>query len=637
MRSKFNYLFILFAVFACVSIAGAAESSNHKATSGNFGVAWLDEDGIVHVYDNRTVFKPNANVNEPIPNVKIYMIAAADLLEEGNDQLIYLDDAKKSLYLYSFTTKKILGPFGSNIKTFAVGQWSEKESFPSLFASTFSGQAFRWTKEIMDKSWIPVSGNFEQVTPVKSDGRGKANDFVVITDGNIYSFSTQWQTYSQLVMGKGAVGLIAGNFTTSSGDEIIFWDKSGSAFLLQNQTVENLEQKVTCAAIGTNYGDLSSIYFLDENGKLLNYKYGKITRIACGIDGCNYSYERESKPCNEIHLHNALIQHDITCSDLVMRSVRHSDGGLGHYLYAVSKSNLYHVACVAYRGEMQQLSYLKAKILLGDRGRGYKGTYAEYCFNDVPFKPYIDVLRTPSGVNILRDAPSDHLHHHGLMFALAVNGCNFWEENTPKNGKQITVSINPDNNRVPDRFESELEWRDSESNILIKEFRKISAGRWGDHMSLYWNTELKALDKGVILDESNHHYFGLGMRFDQTMDKDGRFFSDFDSNKFEVVRGDERLTNCRWMAYTAKLQGKPVTVALYDFPSNPVPMLAFTMGGSGKGFAYLGASLNLHRKPIEMKPNTSLNFNYLIQVWDGEVTPEIIEKTSPMKGYKPRK
>ena len=29
---------------------------------------------------------------------------------------------------------------------------------------------------------------------------------------------------------------------------------------------------------------------------------------------------------------------------------------------------------------------------------------------------------------MVRDAPSDHLHHHGLMFAVQVNEVNFWEE-----------------------------------------------------------------------------------------------------------------------------------------------------------------------------------------------------------------
>src|SRR5690606_1768997 len=47
---------------------------------------------------------------------------------------------------------------------------------------------------------------------------------------------------------------------------------------------------------------------------------------------------------------------------------------------------------------------------------------------------------TPSGVNILRDAPADHLHHHGLMLAWRVDGLNFWEE-VPNNGMQVHESF----------------------------------------------------------------------------------------------------------------------------------------------------------------------------------------------------
>ena len=41
-----------------------------------------------------------------------------------------------------------------------------------------------------------------------------------------------------------------------------------------------------------------------------------------------------------------------------------------------------------------------------------------YRYKNVPFKPCVQQLFSPVGVNILRDAPADHLHHHALMFAV---------------------------------------------------------------------------------------------------------------------------------------------------------------------------------------------------------------------------
>ncbi|MDR0705486.1 MAG: PmoA family protein [Planctomycetaceae bacterium] len=586
---KTSYIFILSVVLSTIPFANAIENTNHTITSGTFGVAWLDSNGIVRVFDGQTV-------TEPVPKVKIYMAATADLLEEGSDQLLFLDDARKSLHLYSFKTKKLLGPFGNNIKTFATGQWSGEESFPSLFASTFSGNSFRWTKEVMEKGWLPVPGDFVQVTSGKLNPNNKFDDFIVVTDGNLYFFSPKWLTYSRGSMDDNIVALLTGNFTDSPADDIIVSDRLGFTYLclLQNHTVESLTaQKVSCMTLGKNGENLDSLYALDNRKKPI-------------------VYNRESKSWKDVPFQNAF-----SCTDIITRT---DSDGKGHELFVVGNENLYQIAA---DGTVKQLSDQKAsKIMLksGDK------IIADYRFGNVPFKPYIEKLRTLSGRNILRDAPYDHLHHHGLMFAIAVNGCNFWEESSPKYGKQITVSINPQPEVETSSLESELDWKNGDSKTLIKEHRKISVSAEENVTLLDWQTTLNAGEHGVNLDKSNHHYFGLGLRFDQTMDKNGRFFSDSTSNKFDVVRGDERLTECKWMAYTAKLNGEPVTVAVFGHPSNPIPTMAFTMGDSGKSFAYLGITLNLHRQPVEMKPNSSLTFRYRVAVWDGEVTPETVSK-----------
>ena len=71
---------------------------------------------------------------------------------------------------------------------------------------------------------------------------------------------------------------------------------------------------------------------------------------------------------------------------------------------------------------------------IGDR------VFFRYRYKDVPFKPYFQELCSPDGINILRDAPFDHLHHHGLMYAVAVDGVNFWEER-PTSGRQLHRSF----------------------------------------------------------------------------------------------------------------------------------------------------------------------------------------------------
>jgi hypothetical protein len=251
-------------------------------------------------------------------------------------------------------------------------------------------------------------------------------------------------------------------------------------------------------------------------------------------------------------------------------------------------------------------------------------TVANYAAVPTSFKPYIDELRTPSGKNILRDAPHDHLHHHALMYATRVGGHNFWEENDPNAGKQITTQLDTVGKGA---IESNIDWNVPESKTLVQEVRKISLVPQTENVTLLdWQSTLKAVNDTVLGDAGSGHYHGLGMRFVPEMDKGGRFFNSTGKNDGEIVRGDERLTPCRWMAYMAKLEGQPVTVALFDYPSNPIPMTAFTMGDAGGAFAYMSATTNFYRKPIPLKAGETFSVKYRVAVWDGEISPETVEK-----------
>ena len=113
------------------------------------------------------------------------------------------------------------------------------------------------------------------------------------------------------------------------------------------------------------------------------------------------------------------------------------------------------------------------------------------------------------------------------------------------------------------------------------------------------------------------------MRFLASMDNDGRFFN-ADDKPGEVVRGDERLTSTRWCALTAKADGKPVTVAIFDPPANlRHPATMFTMS---KPFAYLSATMNEWKEPVTVQADKPLNLCYGVALWDGEVDKATVEK-----------
>lgn len=232
-------------------------------------------------------------------------------------------------------------------------------------------------------------------------------------------------------------------------------------------------------------------------------------------------------------------------------------------------------------------------------------------------KPYVQQLFSPSGVNVVRDNVPDHIHHHGLMFAIAVDGVDFWAE-APDSGHEIGTAFTQAN-----PLEQMLEWRRAPSGeIMAVEQRAISASCSGKPKAtlVTWRSTLetpKGRDKVML---TGSHYFGLGMRFPQSMDNTA-VFSNADNAAGEIVRGDERNFRAPWCACSGKVDGKPVTVAVFDHPGNTRPATWFTMA---KSFAYLSATLNLHKEPMTLEAGKPLRLCYGVAVWDGVVSRETI-------------
>ena len=273
--------------------------------------------------------------------------------------------------------------------------------------------------------------------------------------------------------------------------------------------------------------------------------------------------------------------------------------------------------------------------------RASPGSYEKLADNE--YKTYMSELCTPEGRNILRDAPWDHLHHHGLMFAIAADDVNFWEEHGKDNagvqlGHTISFSCNADTRQInnePIRWIAngalfqKVDWYKPDKTIVINEHRTIKVARGSDLdvTLLTWTSTLSAGPGRESVKLSGSHYYGLGMRFDETMDKNGTFFCDPGSTIVtDNVRGDEKKTPCKWMAYTAELHGKPVTVAVFDTPDNPRPMNAFTMGELGQSFAYMAATVDLEKEPIILENGEPLMFRYVVAVWEGKKSTEEVEE-----------
>ena len=250
----------------------------------------------------------------------------------------------------------------------------------------------------------------------------------------------------------------------------------------------------------------------------------------------------------------------------------------------------------------------------------------EYRFGNVPYKPYVKQWFTPGGVNILRDSPSDHKHHHAMMYAVGVDGINFWEE-AGNPGKQLhrgfdRVGTFARPEAAEAGFTERLDWVAADGRLLLRERRTLKAlmGEMPDASVLIWKSRFTPPGRDVEL--TGRHYFGLGLRFVESMDRVGQFLS-ADGKPGETVRGTERLVPARWIAYTAPVEGKPVTVALFDHPANPrFPAGKFTMT---QPFSYMSATLDLKAKPLPLKADATLDLRYAVVLWQRETKPAEVE------------
>ena len=259
-------------------------------------------------------------------------------------------------------------------------------------------------------------------------------------------------------------------------------------------------------------------------------------------------------------------------------------------------------------------------------------TVLEYRDTASPYKPCVRQLFTPGGVQILRDSPFDHKHHHALMFAIGANGVNFWEEGGGSGSEKPRGPLDTASGRFHDapceRLIQNLDWTDARGKQLLVEHREVGVVALQESAPVtfvLWDSELSPAAGVDAVKLGGNSYYGLGMRFLTSMDSGGRFFNSSKQSGEAIDPNNRgaRLVAAKWCAYTAKAESKPVTVAIFDHPSNPRhPNKIFTLTGA---FAYLSATLDLWREPLVVKAGAKLKLSYAVAVWDGETPAEQIQ------------
>jgi hypothetical protein len=252
-----------------------------------------------------------------------------------------------------------------------------------------------------------------------------------------------------------------------------------------------------------------------------------------------------------------------------------------------------------------------------------------YAFDPHQFKPYVKELRTIKGDNILRDAPFDHLHHHALMYAIKVNGINFWEE-VSGNGVQKPVQTpepvlsfaDSEGSKLPRaKISQELHWVAPQDAFLpnnapvalLVEHRTLvlTVNEKQQEVALEWKSQFEVgpVTNTVTLTGANYH--GLGMRFLQELDP--LAVHSLAGTRPDLANNQQGISAAPWATVSFSAPSQPATIALAGHPTNARgDATYFSMLTP---FAYLSATQALDKEPLIYYSGDKWELNYLILLY----------------------
>ena len=261
-----------------------------------------------------------------------------------------------------------------------------------------------------------------------------------------------------------------------------------------------------------------------------------------------------------------------------------------------------------------------------------------YVFATNQFKPYVRELYTLRGENMLRDAPKDHLHHHGLMYAIRMNGVNFWEEisapGIEKSVRLVSHKVGKGQGVLPEAsFTQLIHWlaftnrhvADSAAAAFLIENRTLTltVDEKNEEVALVWDAVFEVGKNAPRLEEFGSQYNGLGMRLPQSMDKTVEFQN---SENAAYTGADSRnLIPAKWTTVSGPVDGKDVMLGLFGHPKND--------RGDGNFyslrapvFAYLSVTQGLDKEPLVYTAGQKYRLRYLLTVYTAGKSRQFIEQ-----------
>ena len=288
--------------------------------------------------------------------------------------------------------------------------------------------------------------------------------------------------------------------------------------------------------------------------------------------------------------------------------------------------------------------------------------FTSYIWPDKLAKPVLYPLRTAQGAIVTRGFPLDprpgeridHPHHAGLWFNYGnVNGFDFWNnssaikpEDAPKMGnirhRAITLAKGGS-----DQGELQIDagWITGKQQLILKEHTRFVFRGNNNFRSIDRITTLQALNEKVSFPDDKEGV--LGMRVTRELEAPSdkpEVFTDATGRPTAVAKLDNTGVNGvyltsegatgeavwgtrgRWCNLSGKIGNEPVTITIFDHPSNPGFPTYWHARGYGLFAANpLGQKIFTNGKQVlnfSLAPNQSVTFRYRILISSEILTPE---------------
>lgn len=280
-----------------------------------------------------------------------------------------------------------------------------------------------------------------------------------------------------------------------------------------------------------------------------------------------------------------------------------------------------------------------------------------YCYYDSIMKPFLYPLNTVDGITVTRGYPlkpaagdrTDHPHHTGLwMNYESVNGLDFWNNSTaiPPDKRPNYGTIRHDKvlSQKAEKDKAALtvtaNWIRPDGHVLLREKTDYVFSVKGSRFFIDRISSLTANDTTVLFKDVKDGFLGIRVaRVLEMPSKEPGVFVDEHGNETKVpvdnngvtglytnsdgVTGDAVWsTKGPWCMLTGTKDGKAVTIAIFDHPSN----VGYPTYWHARGYGLFAAN-PLGRKVFSngkeelnysLKPGATMTFHYKVLIQSGE-------------------